>query len=294
LDRTRVPPPAAGIEANVPPWTCPSCGRTATSPFCPGCGERPITPLDLSLKGIAAQLMKTVGGVDGRLMRSVRALLGRPGSLTQAYAEGRRKPLVGPFQLFLIANVVFFAVQSLTHTRVLSSSLDSHLHGQDWSALAQELVARRLASTHTTLESYAPLFDRAVVLNAKALVIMMVVPFALLLPLVFGRSRRPFSIHVVFALHFYAFLLLLFCVALAAAGIDALVGGAGLASASMDNAFNAVIVAAATLYLYAASAVVYGERGAVRIAKAAVLAVAVGAIVVGYRFAILLVTLYST
>ena len=80
------------------PWTCPSCGRTVTSPFCPGCGERPITPLDLSLKGIAAQLMKTVGGVDGRLMRSIRALLGRPGSLTQAYAEGRRKPLVGPFQ----------------------------------------------------------------------------------------------------------------------------------------------------------------------------------------------------
>jgi hypothetical protein len=238
--------------------------------------------------------MKTLGGIDGRLVRSVRALLRHPGSLTEAYAEGRRKPLVGPFPLFLFANVVFFAVQSLTHTRVLSSSLDSHLHAQDWSALARELVARRLAATHTTLESYTPLFDRAVVLNAKALVVLMVVPFALLLPLVFSRSRRPFSIHVVFALHFYAFLLLLFCVALLAAGADALLGGAGLASAWVDDALTAFILGASALYLHAASAVVYGERGLARVAKSVALAVAVGAIVVGYRFAILLVTLYST
>lgn len=275
-------------------WDCPSCGTAATTPFCPQCGERPVAPFDLSVKAIAAQLLKTVAGVDGRLLRSLRALLGDPGSLTLAYAEGRRKPLVGPFQLFLIANVFFFAFQSLTHLRVLSSTLDSHLHQQDWSALAQDLVARRLAATHTTLDRFAPLFDRAVSLNAKSLVIAMAVPFALLLPLVFRSSRRPFSVHAVFALHLYAFLLLLFCVALAIAIAEVALGGAGLASAPVDNALTALILAASAAYIYKASGRVYGATGWPRLAKALLLAAVVGAVVVGYRFAIFVVTLYTT
>jgi len=244
-----------------PSWKCPNCAVAVATPFCPTCGERPVGPLDLSLKGIAAQLLKTLAGLDGRLVRSMRLLLRHPGRLTLAYAEGRRKPFIGPFQLFLIANVAFFAVQSLTHTRVFSSSLDSHLHHQDWSALAQELVAQHLAATGTTLDRFAPLFDRAVVLNAKSLVIAMAAPFAALLPLFFLRSHRPFSIHIVFALHLYAFLLLLFCVALTGAAIDVALGGAGLASPGVDNVLTALILASSTMYLYLASREVYGASG---------------------------------
>jgi len=275
-------------------WTCPNCGIALTTPFCPGCGERPIGAIDLSLKGIAAQSMKTIAGVDGRVLRSVRALLLRPGSLTLAYGEGRRKPFIGPFQLFLLANVVFFAVQSLTHTRVFASSLDSHLHQQDWSALAQDLVDARLAVANTTLDRFAPLFDRAVVLHAKSLVIAMAVPFALLLPIVFLGSRRPFSIHVVFSLHLYAFLLLLFCVALGIAAVDVFSGGGGLASARVDNVLTGLLLLASTVYLYLASGRVYGVAGWSRAGRSLLLALAVGVIVVGYRFAIFVVTLYTT
>jgi len=238
--------------------------------------------------------MKAIAGVDGRLLRSLRALLLHPGSLTLAHREGRRKPFIGPFQLFLLANVVFFAVQSLTHTRVFSSSLDSHLHHQDWSVLAQELVDQRLTAVNTTLERFAPLFDRAVVLHAKSLVIAMALPFALLLPAVFFGSRRPFSIHVVFALHLYAFLLLLFCVALGVAAVDVAFGGGGLASAAMDNVLTGLILVASTAYLYVASGRVYGVAGWSRSARSLLLAFAVGVIVVGYRFAIFVVTLYTT
>lgn len=63
----------------------------------------------------------------------------------------------------------------------------------------------------------------------------MVVPFTLLLPILFYRARQPFVTHIVFSLHLYTFLLLLFCVSLAIATIDVLFGGAGLNSAAMDN-----------------------------------------------------------
>src|SRR5206468_437712 len=105
----------------------------------------------------------------------------RPGALTLSWSQGMRKPYVAPFQLFLLANVIFFGLQWLTGTNIFSSTLDSHLYHQDWSELAASLVTQRLAETHASLESYAPLFDRAVVLNAKSLIVLMAVPFALVL-----------------------------------------------------------------------------------------------------------------
>lgn len=278
----------------VAPWLCPSCGATATTPFCPSCGERPIAPFDLSLKGIAAQLMKVVGGLDSRVMRSLGELLLRPGALTLAYAAGKRKPYIGPFQMFLLANVAFFIVQSLTHTRVFSSSLDSHLHHQDWSELAGQLVPARLSAAQTTLAEFAPLFDRAVVLNAKALIVLMVAPLALTLPLVFFRRGRPWSIHVVFALHFYAFALLLFSCGLIAALVDQLLGGGGLASAMVDKVVTAAMLVACAVYVYLGAGRVYPGHAALRVVQAIVVAVIVGAVILGYRFAIFLITLYTT
>ena len=98
-----------------------------------------------------------------------------------------------------------------------------------WSELAQRLVTQRLATLHQTPEGFAPLFDRAVVLHAKSLIVLMAAAFSALLPLLFRASRRPFAAHLVFALHFYAFLLLLFCAALLVAAGDTLLGGGGLA-----------------------------------------------------------------
>ena len=115
--------------------------------------------------------------------------------------------------------------------------------------------------------AFAPLFDRAVVLHAKSLVIAMAVPFALLLPLVYFGSRRPFSIHAVFALHLYAFLLLIFCVALGVAAVDVMLGGTGLASAAIDNVLTGLILTGAAVYLYLSTGRVYGVAGWSRIAR---------------------------
>jgi hypothetical protein len=204
-----------------------------------------------------------------------------------------RKPYIAPFQLFLVANVLFFALQSLTGSNVFSSSLDSHLHHQDWSELAASLLAQRLQSLHTTLDLYAPVFDRAVVLNAKSLIVLMTMPFALLLALVALRERRPFMAHVVFSLHLYTFLLLLFSAALLAAKASGWLGGGGLETPRVDNVLSIINLVACGIYLYAALGPVYGVRGATRVVQTVVLTIAVGAIVLGYRFVLFLITLYG-
>lgn len=276
------------------PWTCPTCKVTVTTPFCAQCGEEPLAPRDLTLRSLAEKLVHALTSIDARAVRSARCLLRYPGELTLSWTRGARKVYVAPFQLFLLANVIFFALQSLTGQNVFSSSLDSHLHHQDWSEFAQSLLTRRLEATHTQVEQYAPLFDRAVVLNAKSFIVLMTIPFALVLPLVFLRERRPLMAHVVFSLHLYTFLLLLFCLALLAAWLCALLGLGGLDTPLVDDLLSVVNLAACALYLYVAIAPVYRATGTIRVLQALMLALAVAAIVLGYRFLVFLITLYST
>jgi hypothetical protein len=155
------------------------------------------------------------------------------------------------------------------------------------------LVGRRLAAMHTTMEAYAPLFNQAVLVNAKSLIILMALVFALLTPVVFVRSRVPFVVHFVFSLHLYAFLLVLFCAAMVMVAIDVFFGGRGLDSPDFDYIVSGMLLAACAAYLYAAVGTVYGERGIMRAVKAAVLAIVVASLVLAYRFALFLITLYG-
>ncbi len=275
-------------------WICPTCGERVTTPFCPHCGESPLQPPDLTLRGLSAHLLHAETSIDGRLLRTMWCLIRHPGMLTVAHMNGQRKPYIAPFQLFPLANVIFFAMQSLTGTQIFGSSLESHLHHQDWSAFAQSLVSERLAKTQTSLVVYAPVFDRAAVLNAKSLIILMVFPFALLLSLMFLRSRTPFITCVYFSLHLYTFLLLLFSLALLAAALDVLSGGRGLESPRIDTILSVINLVICGAYTFNAARPVFGASGPGRLAKAVALALAAGAIVLGYRFAIFMITSYWT
>ncbi|AGW92965.1 MULTISPECIES: DUF3667 domain-containing protein [Cupriavidus] len=275
-------------------WTCPTCRRPVGTPFCPQCGEAPLAPRDLTMRGLLGNLLHALTSVDGKMVRTFWCLLRYPGSLTMSYLAGARKPYIAPIQLFLVANVFFFAVQSLTGANVFSSTLDSHMYQQDWSELARSMVAERLRVSHRSLESYGPVFNRAVVLNAKSLVVLMTIPFALLLSLVFAAKRKALMTHIVFSLHLYTFMLLLFSLAIVASALYARVGGPGLQDAMVDNVLTLIILAACGVYVYAAEARVFDVNGAGRVVSAVALTLAAGGIVIGYRFVLFLITLYST
>ena len=127
--------------------------------------------------------------------------------------------------------------------------------------------------------------------NAKTLVIAMAIPFSLLLPVLFYGKHRPFGVHVVFAAHVYAFLLLLWSASVGIAEIDVLRGGVGLDAAWMDNVLTVGNVAVCALYLYFAIGRVYRSQGLARLATSLVLAMGVQAVAIGYRFGLLLLTL---
>jgi hypothetical protein len=277
----------------VVPWTCPSCRAAVTTPYCPTCGERPLRARELTLRGLLDQLFESLTNIDGRLLRSVRCLVTRPGALTVAYLDGRRAPYIGPVALFLAANVLFFMAESLSHGLVFTTPLASHLNTQPWSPLARTLVSHRVAALHTTLEQYAPRFDGAIALHARSLILLMVVSFTALPAVLFRRRHRPFVTHAVFTLHLYAFLLLLFCIATTIPALDMLSGDVRWPARLLDAVLSIAILIACGIYVYVAIGAVYGGRQARRTIESLALTVGAAAIVLGYRFALLLLTLYT-
>lgn len=246
------------------------------------------------MRALLEHFFQAFTNVDSKLLRSFRYLIARPGQLTVAYLEGRRQPFLAPVPLFLIANVLFFAVEAVSGGQIFSTPLDWHLHRQPWSGFAPRLVGDHLASMHTTLELYSPVFDKAVALKARSLIIFMALFFAVVPMLVFIRRKRPFVAHAVFSLHLYAFMLLLFCVATAVPAMSALMGGPGFESSALDYFIANSLLVIGAVYLFFAIREVYEVRGVLRVLSTLVLAVAVGAIVLGYRFFLLIVTLYTT
>ncbi len=272
-------------------WICATCATAQTGAFCPACGDERLRPADLSARDVAWQASQALTSLDGKLMRSFGKLLAQPGALTRAHVAGQRRAYLGPAQIFFLANALFFAVQSFTHFGIFSSTLDSHLNHQDWSELARAMVDRHLAATGLTLAAYASIFNEAASFNAKTLIVLMVAAFVPVAALAFHNKGRPIGAHVVFALHVYGFVLALFCLSLAIAGVSAGLGGPGLDSRAMDLPLSAFNLAACGAYLYFAIAAAYGETGWRRAVKTAVLTLAIALIVVGYRFAIFAITL---
>jgi len=275
-------------------WTCPSCRRGTSTTYCPTCGERERNPRDLTVRGLVDQAFEAFTNIDGRVLRSIRCLVFEPGALTVAFLQGRRQAFLGPVALFLVANVAFFAFESLTHGLVFTTSLASQLQTQPWSGFAQTIVSNHLAAEKTTLELYAPRYDGAVALHARSLILLMALAFSPLPAVIFRRSGQPFAVHAVFSLHLYAYMLLLFSVATAIPALGMPFGVERSASRALDAVLSISLLLLCGRYLYVAIDAVYGGGRTERVMKSAALTIGVAAIVLGYRFALLLITLYGT
>ncbi len=198
------PPAADGAR-------CPSCGAPRPARFCPECGERRVDADDYRLRRFAAHAVDQLFSLDGTLWRTGRALVTRPGLLTAEYVAGRRTRYARPLQIFLLVNVAFFLATGAVGA--FRFRLAQYLHGEvnvyvlGDTARVRALVAGKARRERVTVADVERRFDAASA--AQQSVWLLVVPaLAAAVALLYAPRRLPYVRHLVFAVHFLAFLLL--------------------------------------------------------------------------------------
>lgn len=205
---------------------CPNCGAVVALEYCPACGQR-RGDYRRSLGSLLGELVRELLELDGRLGRTLRALL-RPGRLTREFNDGRRRRYTSPIRLYLFVCVALFATASVTfrvHNMLAPpepgvGTTEIEIPDDDIAALGTALGGM-LRERLTELREMPPaqrdkeLFTGA--LEHGPLVMFFMLPiYATLLKLVFLGTRRLYVDHLVFSLHLHTvwFLLLIPAIAL--------------------------------------------------------------------------------
>jgi hypothetical protein len=153
--------------------------------------------------------------------------------------------------------MLFFAAQSLTDASVVGTSLQSHLHEQDWSGIARRQrcrAPRRVAHHARALRPGVRSrggAEREVDDHPDGAAVHWCACRDL------RAGERPFVARAVFSLHFYAFLMLALRSLLFAEGASTWRGG----SAHRDEPLFALLLGESAIYLHLATGVAYEARG---------------------------------
>ena len=137
-----------------------------------------------------------------KTVRTLHSLL-IPGWLTAEYLAGRRQPYLTPFKVYLVCAALFFLSAPLAGFRLVS------LIESDRSGTVARLASARVADDDPGRPLFNARFDvrvrsvYTIALGAVAIV------FAAMLQGLFRRQSSLYGAHLIFALHYVAFMYLL-------------------------------------------------------------------------------------
>jgi hypothetical protein len=263
--------------------------------YCGHCGEKRVHPDDLSLAHFSEHVLEAFTHVDGKLGATLRALLREPGRLSADYLLGKRRPYLGPVQLFLICNLIFFLALPIIQWDVFTTPLNSQVKGQFYSAQAQALVDNRLAARQLTFAANATRFNQRAEIIAHSLLILLAPLFSI--PMFLINWRRRYLECLLFALHFCAFWLLLTMASLGMINLVLAVvraGGGWIADTIIQGLAVLLVCLPAAVYLTIALKRTFGGSMAVNMLKALLLAAILFPIIQAYRGILFLVAFATT
>ena len=204
---------------------CASCAEPLNGRFCSRCGEEALDRHMLTVGHFVAHTVLHEGlHVDGKIWRTLRALLFRPGFLSAEYSAGRRRPYINPVRLLITAIIVYaVATQggvlftlfignvnlSVAPTRIAKGSTVAETVARlDRFGLLQNLVAAKAASVNLESAPVRDEFHHKLDRFAQPLSFANVLLLAVALYVCF-RRRRPLLVeHGVFSMHIVSFVLL--------------------------------------------------------------------------------------
>lgn len=105
---------------------CKNCDAATSGNYCHQCGQ--ATHLHVpSAREFLHEFIAHYVALEGKLWRSLKLLLFKPGFLSREYIEGRRVRYIEPLRLYLTFSIIFFALFKLSGVEIL----DINVGGRD-------------------------------------------------------------------------------------------------------------------------------------------------------------------
>jgi hypothetical protein len=213
-------PSAAGASQAV----CADCGSSLDGPFCSQCGERAIDRHSLTLSHfLKHNLLHELSHLDGKIFRTFRYLIFRPGFLSAEYFAGRRRRYVNPVRLLLTCLLVLALVgrtgsmtMSLGKVRLnllppgppSAETIEETIAKLDVFGILKGLVGKESRSKDLKSAAEVERFNHELKTYATALSFCNVLLLSGFLAIVYRRRRSLYVEHLVFSLHLASFVLL--------------------------------------------------------------------------------------
>jgi len=198
------PAEAPGGGAREARGECPECGAALVGDFCHACGEKRLEARDLSARHFFSEAAQELTSVEhSKLFHTIRALLLRPGHLTNEWRAGRRRRYLKPLNLCLgILALHFFAYS--VYKPVSMFDIEKFIRQEkreDSMKVFERFAARKNLSLPELFERLSERWQRYMSLST----LLFIGGFALVLQLVFVLRRRYFVEHLIFSMHFVSF-----------------------------------------------------------------------------------------
>ena len=239
-------------------------------------------------KDIGHEALHHLVHFDGKIFRTLPVLVFKPGMLTVRTLQEPKTRYVRPFTLFVFVNFIFFLVKSKS---IFNYTLDSYMNN------FESAILRKQQQLHISFDTMSERFNMAIHFEEKEYLIIMVPLFALTLTLLYVRKKIPFTQHLIFALHFYSFLIIfLLVIPWLILPVQALLNGlhAGLDLTHSEFYFIVIILAINSVYLLFSLKRIYRQSLWITIAKSMFLSVLVIALIVYvYRIALFFIVMRS-
>ena len=94
-------------QSHTPDDKCLNCGEELKGRYCYNCGQDSQEHLD-SIWHLIKHFFEDITHYDGKLWKTVRPLLIKPGFLTLEYLKGKRASYLQPVRMFIFLNFIFF------------------------------------------------------------------------------------------------------------------------------------------------------------------------------------------
>lgn len=186
---------------------CKNCDWPVSGKFCSQCGEKIVEARDFTLQNIAKETFGAITNLDSRFYKTFKTLFFRPGQLTIHYVEGVRVPFVKPFQVFLIANIIFFLF--LSDLDVFRTPSKWYFSAENDGFGVMEKVRTIQEERSLSIEEIGFLYDQLSSDLAKGLIVILIPFIAMISWLLNFKNNLPTGQHFIYALHYFAFVLLI-------------------------------------------------------------------------------------